>query len=60
MYVLKIVFKNFSDFLSMEKKGQSDRVKKDFIVQPNITLQCKTLFYYYLQSLSTVQILKIQ
>lgn len=60
MYVLKIIFKNFSDFLSMEKKGQSDRVKKDFIVQPNITLQCKTLFYYYLQSLSTVQILKIQ
>ena len=60
MYVLKIIFKNFSDFLSKEKKGQSDRVKKDFIVQPNITLQCKTLFYYYLQSLSTVQILKIQ
>lgn len=60
MYVLKIIFKNFSDFLLMEKKGQSDRVKKDFIVQPNITLQCKTLFYYYLQSLSTVQILKIQ
>ena len=60
MYVLKIIFKNFSDFLSMEKKGQSDRVKKDFTVQPNITLQCKTLFYYYLQSLSTVQILKIQ
>ena len=54
MYVLKIIFKNFSDFLLMEKKGQSDRVKKDFIVQPNITLQCKTLFYYYLQSLSTV------
>lgn len=60
MYVLKIIFKNFSDFLLMEKKGQPDRVKKDFIVQPNITLQCKTLFYYYLQSLSTVQILKIQ